>query len=167
MHYAGNFGIASTTFIGLGLLCSLAVFGTLFAGGSSKASHTPETHHHHGSEGSCGDKTVDAEGRVVNHHGGHKARPNGVAPYLNLVLLVSLSISIVCAIVAQFYGILAFVQPASNNGDFNISSGNSEHHDPWVEGRALTTFVTLAWGFAAAAAGLAGALWRVPSFERV
>ncbi|KAK1777160.1 hypothetical protein QBC45DRAFT_331395 [Copromyces sp. CBS 386.78] len=63
------------------------------------------------------------------------------------------------AAIAQFYAVLGLVQSAPNNADFATSTGNAEHHDPWVQGRALSVYMSLSWFWALLMVWAAGAVW--------
>ena len=75
----------------------------------------------------------------------HLGRLLSLAPTL---LFPFVAVGAGTALIAQFYGILGLVQSAPNNADFASSQGNREHHDPWVQGKALDTYLSFSWFWA-------------------
>jgi hypothetical protein len=157
IHYAGNLSITSTTFICLGFVLTLLM--TVVA--STISSSSAED-----GDGGVKDGTPDTH---TAHQ--HRRRPTWPA-LVNLVLITAFAIGATTGLLSQFYGILAFIQSQPNNGAFAASRGNvidptqQNNHGPWVEGRALKYWVTCAWVFSALAAGAAGAMWRLPKWEK-
>jgi hypothetical protein len=149
VHRAGNLAITSTTFITLGFTLTLLM--TLVGCTSGSA-----------------DSTTAADGSS-DHHG--RKRPF-YTPYINFVLITSLSIGATCGLLSQFYGVLAFIQSQPPNGAFASGRGNvidptqDNASGPWIEGTALKAYLTCAWVFSAFAAGAAGAVWRLPRWEK-
>jgi hypothetical protein len=136
IHLAGNFGIASTFFIGVGFLATGAL--ALLSLSRSGSASSP-----------------------------------GWLPYLSLATLVFLFVGVATALLSQFYGVLGFMISLPNQSDFASSQGTGgssevdQHgaHGPWYQGRALSTYATLAWAFGAAAGTLASLTWRLPSWK--
>ncbi len=76
-------------------------------------------------------------------------------------------------ILASFYGILGLVQSAPDNGAYAVNgwtgssitdqgvTGNT-NHQPWVQGKAVTVYGTLAWLSAFAGVGSAAGVWSLP-----
>jgi hypothetical protein len=89
------------------------------------------------------------------------------SPYLTLLILTFSFIGVAAALISQFYAILAFTESSPNNADFATSQGNHEKHDPWVQGKALSVYLTLSWAFAAAAGFATHLLWRGSTWERL
>lgn len=157
IHKSGNLIITSTTFIGLGftLILLLTLLSLQPIKSSSSTSHT-------------------ANGETTTHAAPpSQKRKSSITPYFNLVVITSLSIGAITALLSQFYGILAFVQSQPPNGAWasgrgNVIQGNQEiSYGPWVEGVVLKAYLTCAWVFAAFAAGSAGAVWRLPRWEKL
>jgi hypothetical protein len=131
IHLAGNFQVASAVFLG-------TTIGLGFADGASPSGHR---HHHH-----------EAEHRRV--------------PALSVAHMVVQQLffpfAVVgagAALISQFYAILGLVQSAPNNADFASSQGNREHHDPWVQGKALSIYMSLSWFWALLAAWAGWLAW--------
>jgi hypothetical protein len=169
IHYAGNLSITSITFVSLGFVLTLLMTILAFLQGPAPAEAEEEengraTHEH-----------KDGEAAASHHHvHPHRNQGPSFTPYLNLVLIASFAIGATAALISQFYGILAFIQSQPDNGAFAASAGNvvqpgsteNNNHGPWIQGRALKYWVTLSWIFAAFAAGAAGAVWRLPRWQK-
>lgn len=83
-------------------------------------------------------------------------------PTLNFLLIISLLVGSACSAIAQFYGVIGLIQSNPNNSDFASAAGSHQgSHGPWIEGRALSTWLGLGWMFGLIGAGAAGAVWRV------
>jgi len=88
-------------------------------------------------------------------------------------LLIALSVTAVCVFLSQFYGILGLVQSQPDNGIWaSLSLGAVQdqqtgdlHHAPWIQGKVLTIYMSLAWLFSALAAGAIGGSW-LPNLNR-
>jgi len=89
------------------------------------------------------------------------------SPYLTLFILTFSFIGVATALISQFYAVLAFTESSPNNADYASSTGNHEKHDPWVQGKALSIYMTLSWCFATAAGFGVHLLWRGPTWERL
>jgi hypothetical protein len=93
-------------------------------------------------------------------------QPTGVVVATYFVL-TALAVTALCAFLAQFYGILGLVQSQPDNGAWaSLSLGEVPdsqtgdlHHAPWVQGSALTVYISLGWFFSALAAGAIGGTW--------
>lgn len=151
IHRSGNLVIASTTFISLGLIIMLALsILSLFP--FQKSTGTSGT-------------TEES----VTHTSEKREKKSTITPLLAFALIASLAIGALTAVLSQFYAILAFTMSAIPNGAF-ASSGTAaaqDSADPWIEGVALTSYMTVAWVFAGAGAVTAGAVWRMPRWERL
>jgi hypothetical protein len=172
IHYAGNFGIASTVFIGLAFLLTtfmtLSTFHLIFFPGK-----TPEEVENPREE------NLETKDRRKNHrarpHRGHPGyRRSVIGPCANLSLTIFLAVGVITAVISQFYGILGLIQSMPNNADFASSAAGSNDnvntngsHGPWYQGKALSVYATVAWGFALASGAVAGRIWRLPKWERV
>jgi hypothetical protein len=152
IHLAGNYGITSTFFIGIGFLATGAL---VLLGLSSRSASAPA------SNGFVGGRSPSGSGGA------------GMLPYLSLATLVFLFVGVVTALVSQFYGILGFMISLPNQSDFASSSGTGGSnevdvhgaHGPWYQGKALSIYVTLAWAFSIAAGTLASMTWQLPSWQ--
>ncbi|KAH0566347.1 hypothetical protein GP486_000253 [Trichoglossum hirsutum] len=151
IHFAGNLSITSTTFISLGFLLTLimTVVSFVYASTTSK------------------DEATSTPTATPDYHS------PSYTPYINFFLITSLAIGAVTGILAQFYGIVGFIQSQPSNGAWASARGNvidptqDNAAGPWVEGKALRAWITCAWIFSALAAGAAGAVWRLPVWEKV
>jgi hypothetical protein len=174
IHYAGNLDITSVAFVSLGFVMTL--FMTIFAylqgpaAGSGDRDGVLETQ-----AADNGQRKEDEVAARHGHgHGHHHNRGPSFTPYLNLVLITSFAIGATAALISQFYGIIGLIQSQPTNGAFAVSPGAvvepsstlNTNHGPWIQGRALKYWVTLSWIFAAFAAGAAGAVWRLPRWEK-
>ena len=157
IHSAGNLAITSTTFIGVGFLLTLimTIMAYVFvASPNSQANANVDT-------------SNDLENRDGATATAASTRPS-YTQYINLVLILCLSIGGICGLLAQFYGILGFVQSQPDNGAFASGRGNvfdptqDNAHMPWIEGTVLRSYLTCAWVFSAFAAGAAAAVWSLP-----
>jgi len=171
IHYAGNFAIASTVFIGLAFL--LTALNTLLTFQSLIWRRSPI-------------KSEESPEHAVEHIEGHNSHPKRpldghlesrrsvIAQYANLCLVISFAVGVVTATISQFYAILGLVQSIPNNADFASSTAGSNddintsgNHGPWYQGKALSVYATVAWGFALASAVMAVRAWRLPRWEKV
>lgn len=144
IHYAGNFGIASTTFIGLGLLMTLGMaIYTLFGSQPSSSSDS---------------SAYESEPKAPS-------QPSVMGSYGNLALVTFLFVGVATGLISQFYGIIGLIQSFRGQGDYASSTGGGRFDEPWVQGVALSTYATLAWSFAAAAGTLAIMVWRLPQWN--
>jgi hypothetical protein len=166
IHYAGNFGITSTFFIGMGFLITTALIVlTAFRRAGGRTDARQETTVQEAANNSK-EKTARQE---VRHHHQQRSR---VAGYLNLSLLVFYFIGVVAGLISQFYAILGFMQSLPNQSDFASSTGSGAstetqvhgHHGPWRQGVALSVYGTCAWGFSIAAAAVARTTWQLPQW---
>jgi hypothetical protein len=68
---------------------------------------------------------------------------------INVFLLFCLAAGSVQIILSQYYGILAFIQSMPDNGSFAGRTASPppgvEQHNPWVQGKALSIFGSVAW----------------------
>ncbi|KAF8848394.1 hypothetical protein BDZ45DRAFT_681239 [Acephala macrosclerotiorum] len=184
IHYAANFGITSTVFISLSfILISMVTIATLAVllrssetdDGVDAESRKPQERRPEG-----GDEFVEVDlqqssaskRREKESHGRHQR--SVLLPYLNLTLLVFITIAVITALISQFYAVEGLIQSVYNNADFSTSQGASSAeiqvsgtHGPWFQGKALSVYATCAWGFAAAAAAVAVKAWRLPQWDTV
>lgn len=181
IHRAGNFGIASLTFITLGFiltgLLAIGTFLTLLFPGVSSTSHETKERSEAVDTGNIqhpdSSKPVAAENQNhPQHHEQqrHHRRRGRLAPYFNLLLVVFLVVGAITGVISQFYGVLGLIQSAPNNADFAGSGStdtSSGTHGPWYEGRGLRLYPTLAWGFSLAGGWAAGLIWRLPRLDKV
>ena len=152
--------LAALVFISLAfVIClPLSAYAALFASASSGAhsqpvpTSDPDTHDNH------------------THHYHEKRRNRGSAVAMwavvaTHVLIISLAISAVATFLAQFYGIMGFIQSLVDNGLFAsyVNGGPQLQgdvvHGPWTQGKGLSTFTSLGWFFGAVGAGAVGAVW--------
>jgi hypothetical protein len=142
IHLAANYQVASAVFLGVGMLASLAVA----IGGLVLLLSDTKRHRGNPDEGEAGN------GRLH----GYLGRLLPLAPTL---LFPFVAVGAGTALIAQFYGILGLVQSAPNNADFASSQGNREHHDPWVQGKAINTYLSFSWFWALVAAWSCYLVW--------
>lgn len=155
IHLAGNFAIASTTFVTLGFcLTAVMVLASVLMSFSSPSERAEERAH-----------------ETNHHHKPHeRSKKHHIALHINFLAVVFLVLGAILGVISQFYGILGFIQSAPNNAEFagagstDISNGS---HGPWFEGRGLSTFCTLAWAFALGGGVLAARVWRSPAWDRM
>jgi len=166
IHYAGNFGITSTFFIGMGFLTTTALIVlTAFsrAGGRTKARQETTV------QEAANNRKEEIARQEVRHHHQRRSR---IIDYLNLSLLVFFFIGVVAGLISQFYAILGFMQSLPNQSDFASSTGSGASaetqvhgkHGPWRQGVALSVYGTCAWGFSIAAAAVARMTWGLPQW---
>jgi hypothetical protein len=175
VHYAGNLAITAAFFIGLALLLViiLAISSAGYGLRPRKSSKTSSTE-----EGEAA--AVTAEGQKEhtattnnNATSSLKVSKSNLAPTLNFFAVLFASVGAVSALIAQFYGVIGLVQSNPDNGRWAGTAGNAadptldNSHGPWLQGTALSVFVTLAWMFGAFAAGAAAAVWRLPRLEKL
>jgi hypothetical protein len=149
IHLAANYHVASAVFLGVAMLVSLAVaIGGL-------VSLLSDTKRHRGDL---------QEGEAANsHRHGYLRSLLSLAPTL---LFPFVAVGAGTALIAQFYAILGLVQSAPNNADFASSQGNREHHDPWVQGKALNTYLSFSWFWALLAAWACYLVWGGVSLSK-
>ncbi|MCJ1402452.1 hypothetical protein MMC11_005672 [Xylographa trunciseda] len=167
IHYAGNFAVAGSVFLGLGLLLTMGMFiatmHVIFP--LRRKQHNAQ---HPKVEGdAAASKAAFTENTVQGETHERRQRRFMVMSSINLVLVLFLVVGILLTAVAQFYGVLAFIQSSVNNADFATKGGNKTQHGPWIQGRALSVYATLGWAFAGLAAVGALSAWRLPKWDRV
>jgi hypothetical protein len=82
-------------------------------------------------------------------------------------LVTALSAAAACAFVSQFYAILGLVQSQPDNGAWAVQSLGSVVdsqtgdlvHAPWIQGKALTIYVSLGWFFSFLSVGAISSTW--------
>ncbi|KJX99850.1 hypothetical protein TI39_contig350g00004 [Zymoseptoria brevis] len=170
IHWAGRLAVASTTFIGIGFgiaLCmSLVATLALLSPAVLQAEDTDEQ------RGTTTDPKMESNVVVTQRR---RPRPHRkqkylspMAPYINALLVAVLITGAILYVLAQFYGVLAFVQSAPDNGAFaayggNTAPGEAKYMGPWIQGKALSVYGSVAW-FAAVLTALSAAwVWRLPS----
>jgi len=170
IHYAGDFFIASTTFIGLAFLVTLVlvVFTVSkwpqFVSDAQDPSEEGTQPEEQPSEPASADQaqpvTSDPPQRSV------------WVPWAVLLLLIFVFIGFITALIGQYYGILGLIQSLPNNADFASSSAGSKddvntqgNHGPWYQGVGLSAYATCAWTFAAAAGTIASRSWPLPQWR--
>ena len=180
IHYAGNFGIASTLFIGLGFLLSgtMVMMTFLNARRRSLASMGPGSRRVEGeqTQEDTIDKRPGATTLAANKYGGNPgARPSVIASYVNFVLVLFLFIGFATGIISQYFAVLGFIHSLPNQSDFASSAGvgaskeTDVHgfHGPWFQGVGLSVYATCAWAFTAAAGVMASKTWHLPTWKMV
>jgi len=152
IHYAGNYNIASTVFIGTTfILVIIMVIVNFFSLDNTNDSVT----------------TAESEHAVTvgesEHHEHHHHQPSSTASTITLslthLILPFTIIGAATALISQYYAILGLIQSAPNNADFATSTGNREHHDPWVQGKALSVYMSLSWFWALLVAWAGWLVW--------
>lgn len=181
IHYAGNFGIASTLFIGLGFLMTGTMVAMTFLrarkGFPATTEHGSQSHH---GKVSAQDEIIGnepgASSDAVGSHGHDRgARPSLVASHINLMLVLFFFIGFTTGLLSQYYAILGFMQSLPNQSDFASSTGSGAstetnvhgNHGPWYQGVGLSVYATCAWAFTAAAGTTASRTWRLPRWNMV
>jgi hypothetical protein len=164
IHLAGNFGIASSTFVGLGFLVTLALVASTFL-------NRPSTSQHHPDRGNVEESEATPSGKKKPEHR-KENKAQAIFAFINLMLVVFLAIAVITGLISQFYGILGFIQSMPNNSDFSSSRGQDVtdlgthgDHGPWIQGKALSVYLTCAWGFGLATIGMASITWRLPRLK--
>ena len=141
---AGNLAIASSVFVGVGML---AVFG--LAALTLPALIFTD---HHGAR---------------KHHHGHHPRPYA-APRVTLSTVISaatiffLLASAAMLVLAQFYGIMGLIQDQRPNGDYATDGNIPSEVWPWVQGQASVAYASVGWFSGLLAAGGVYVVWGVP-----
>lgn len=163
IHFAGNFAIASTTFITMGFcLTGILLLGSLLTSFSSGAGET---------RGERADNELNTAGDRIHESKSHfRGHRHTFAPYINLLAVTFLVIGAILGVISQFYGILGFIQSAPNNAEFaGAGSTDTSHgsHGPWFEGPGLSRYCTLAWAFSLVGGLIALGVWRLPRWEKV
>ena len=140
IHLAGNYQVASAVFLGVTLLTTLVLFFVSIADSLKYPTSHPEN------------------GASTNHlaHVHHFPKTLSILPTLLFPLVVT---GVITAIISQFYAIMGLVQSAPNNGDFTTSQGNREHHDPWMQGKGLSVYLSLSWFWALLAGWSGWVVW--------
>jgi hypothetical protein len=163
VHFAGNLSIASTVFIGIAFLVTCGLFAASALPRGRRRDEAPPV---------ISDDGKEADERPA-HASSYSSRvPKSTSAFANVLLITSLAIGACCALLAQFYGLLAFIMSAPDQGAFALARGNAPNptldnsHGPWIQGRAMNAYLTLAWVCSVFAAGIAGATWRLPSKAR-
>ncbi|KAI9763907.1 MAG: hypothetical protein M1840_009019 [Geoglossum simile] len=156
LHFAGSLAIASTAFIGMGVLLTLIMASAAVAltTGSVK------------SEG--GSAFIAGTRPRYQYHPSHDTI-SLFTPYVNLSLTISFVVGAVLYVLAQFYGVIGLVQSQPDNGSFAAiqSSSPGSSHELWIQGKALTVYASIAWLASLCAAGSATLAWKLPRGEKV
>lgn len=147
IHLAGNYAITSTVFIGVGFLATTSLVLLSFSRSLST--------------------------RRNDHHDSSRKGSAGFLPILTLLTLTFLFVGFVAALISQFYGIMGFMVSAYNQSDFASSQGTGGsdesdlhgQHGPWYQGKALSLYATLAWGFTIATGTMVSLTWRLPRWH--
>jgi hypothetical protein len=176
IHYAGNYWIASTAFIGLAFLLTvvLAIFtfikrpkfateGTQVAAKGIQSQSQNDGQQY--GQGNGGPSTTPV---VV----GGRQQGTVWVTWVAFVLLVFMFVGFATAIIGQYYGVTGLIQSLPNNADFASSSAGSRDdvntqgsHGPWFQGVGLSVYATCSWGFAIAAGVIASRAWPLPQWE--
>jgi hypothetical protein len=167
IHYAGNFGIASSVFMGLGFVSILAMVAFTLLGSKSDTTHSTSEEN----DGKRISSTGQISSTTTRTPPTRSRRRSTAMAYVNLLLVVFLAIATITTIISQYYGILGFIQSLPNNSDFASSKGQDStdeqthgDHGPWIQGKALSVYLTCAWGFAVATGVLASRIWALPEW---
>ncbi|KAI9773259.1 MAG: hypothetical protein M1839_002171 [Geoglossum umbratile] len=155
LHFAGNLAIASTGFIGVGCLL------TLLMASAAVALTT-------GSIRTDSDAFATTSQHYYQYHPS-RDKISVFTPYINLSLILLLAVGGVLYVLAQFYGVIGLVQSQPDNGSFAASwnPDSSGDHEPWIQGKALTVYASIAWLASLLAAASAALAWRLPGGEKV
>jgi hypothetical protein len=169
IHYAGNFGITSTFFIGLGFLLTAAMLiVTLVSPRSASSTNAAQLASTSGGKPELLDSFNGQQDAALDESPTSTAatprQPLPIVLYGNLALVIFLFIGFASGLISQFYGILGLMQSLPNQGDYASSTGGSINDTPWYQGVALSTYATLAWAFTAAAGTVAVMTWKLPEF---
>jgi hypothetical protein len=159
LHFAGNLAIASTTFIGVGLILTLMMASAAVAltTGSIKNENSGAF--------------VAGSRPHYQYHPSHD-KISLFTPYVNLFLITSFVAGAILYVLAQFYGVIGLVQSQPDNGGFATSQDYNpgplgSNHEPWVQGKALTVYASIAWLASLLAAGSATLAWKLPRGDKV
>jgi hypothetical protein len=127
-----------------------------------------------GIQGAAEDGDTTDEARNHHHHHNHHDKSSQQqkirSPIIitaTYALIIALSVAAVCAVLSQFYSILGLVQSQPDNGSWaSLTLGQVQDsqtgdlsHAPWIQGKVLTTYISLGWFFSALTAGAIGASW--------
>jgi hypothetical protein len=173
IHYAGNFGIASTTFIGLGFLLTLilAAYTLIKRPNFLAKPDTALAKAARQDDVSQGPSHPNADQQAT---GVIQARPSAWVAWLDLALLTFFFVGFATALLSQYYGVTGLIQSLPNNADFASSaSGGADDvnthgsHGPWYQGIGLSVYATCAWGFSISAGIFASRTWPLPQWRVV
>lgn len=184
IHYAGNFGIASTVFISLGFIltsiAAIATFTVLLRSSMTVEKRDTGLPNHDQKKPEQSDEILEGDRHETStptqntHATHHRHKRSTLIAHINLILLTFFFIGVVTAVISQFYAVEGLIQSAYNNADFSTSQGasaaevqTSGTHGPWFQGRGLSVYATCAWGFAAAAGTVAAKAWTLPKWNTV
>jgi hypothetical protein len=173
IHYAGNYWITSSTFIGVAFLLTLVLtIFTLVKKPQFASDKQPLL-----------GKPMQREAEQQDDSmGGNEDQPltstqqqgSVWVPWVSLLLLIFFFIGLVTALIGQYYGVLGLIQSQPNNADFASSSAGSKddintqgNHGPWYQGVGLSIYATCSWGFAIAAGVIASRSWPLPQWKVV
>jgi hypothetical protein len=157
IDFSGNLMLASLVFVSLAFAMSLPL--TFYAVTSaSKTSSTDDA------------PAGNTEEHAGKHHRHKGTRAAAVPIYVTVAtycFIIALSVSAVATLLSQFYAILGLIQSSPDNGLFASYHGGSPNlsgqssHAPWIQGKALSIYMSLGWFFNALAAGAAGGFWAL------
>jgi hypothetical protein len=169
IYYAGNFGITSTLFIGLGfLLTATMLIVTLVSPRSASSTNVAQMTSTSGGKPEQQQPSDGQQDAALDESPTSTAarprQPLAIALYGNLALVIFLFIGFASGLISQFYGILGLIQSLPNQADYASSTGGGVSDTPWYQGVALSTYATLAWGFTAAAGTVAVMTWKLPDW---
>jgi hypothetical protein len=172
IHLSGNLVLAALVFVSVAL-ATLIALSTIFIpralGRSHSTTSTPPPE-----EAAAGNSESRSQSRTPQKspHSHQHASSRKPIRSLGIILatyglLIALSVTAMCTFLSQFYGILGLVQSQPDNGLWaSLSLGSVQdqqtgdlHHAPWVQGKALTIYMSLAWLTSALAAGAIGGSW--------
>ncbi|KAF2269959.1 hypothetical protein CC78DRAFT_529115 [Lojkania enalia] len=140
IHYVGDFIIASTCFIGLGLITTGIMFLLTFLRTRERQRHSDNT-------------------RTATH----------INVALQLFFFIGFATGIISqfyAILAFIQSLPNQADFASSSGVGGSEETNVYgNHGPWYQGKGLSVYVTCAWAFAAAAGVTASRTWKLPNWS--
>jgi hypothetical protein len=173
IHYAGDFGIASTTFIGLAFVLVLVlVIVTLV----KRPEFATESYTSVAKAAPPNDGSPLRSEQDVNQQAASvvPARGSAWVAWVDLILLTFLFVGFSTALISQYYGVIGLIQSLPNNADFASSQGGGADdvnthgsHGPWYQGIGLSVYATCAWGFSISAGVVASKAWPLPQWRVV
>jgi len=164
VHLSGNLILASLVFTSVAFVALLVLSYFFIIKGPSTTSAAQST------DQSLGAGGKDAEAVTQNTTLQQATGQSTAVVIGTYFLLAALAVTAMCAFLSQFYAILGLVQSQPDNGAWASvplgsvvdSQTGDLHHAPWMQGKALTVYVSLGWLFSALAAGAIGGTWLGP-----
>jgi hypothetical protein len=163
VHLSGNLILASLVFVCVAFLVLLILSYFFIIKGSSAISSAVIQRSNQSEGAADKDNEVGVQNPAPQQVTG---QPTAVI-IGTYFLLIFLAVTAMCAFLSQFYAIMGLVQSQPDNGMWaSMSLGSVQdsqtgdlHHAPWIQGNALTVYISLGWLFSALEAGAIGGTW--------